>query len=658
MDPKARILAIQRAVTTGWNGICDVSRWLTQVWQLPAIRATLITSVSLVIALRVAFRRPVTETNIRFTGVALQLFGALWGLRIWNSIRNRLKPPSLAQGIQRWWETRPRWRTLTTGAQSDAASESGGNTRIVRPTSIASGQNRSIWGAFAALILLLFGATLVGTAPDIQHELQRHGFGQPYVPHDATLPDRSDKSLAVIPNHELQGKCLGLDVFACSYDPNKVEHLITPGEFLALVGLILALRALVRPSTEFRLRVAGITTAKMLIVMAISALFVVMAALLPYWSGRRWPVVGYSLAWEIAAFLLLFFGSLTVLGRAFRVTRFSKRNAQKYWEAASAFIARGGDDALAELADEIHPSVARVITVCRRFDHVAARHANEIGQDYEVSKYVRLAITILDLWSDKRFCAVMVRRAPGTAIALVEQIRTRLNPAQGGRSCIASIVDQALTQEDSLLFREEEYSPLGRYHFFTDAIASHYEFVESGFRPLEGWDWRSRQKANAGQVEKYGDLLLCALKGYFEHGDFGNNPSGLRRAFDSFSNSGSWRARRLRDADERVVNDDDNFAVLSKISDTLEKAIQMVVARQLALPGYPLDLAADWKYRDTSIYAVIAQSVYKHFESLAQVLAHDSVVRFAAISIWLELFPTPSTDSRPRHKVSKCDLFT
>jgi hypothetical protein len=708
---KTRISAIWRTAKRGWSRTFDTALWLARAWRTSAIRASLVTALAILAALLFAFRRPITEPGTRLAGVALQVLGTLWGLLAWNSTRRLFKVPSLAAHVRGWWESRPRKRAATIPLQGTALSIAGGRahlsvvrnmaadldiaervdalvanleqlrkdfdeTKAAHETSITQlrggidariraadseisgvsgklreAQTGGLWGALAALFLILVGTVLVGAAPEIRHAFHNDAAALKHDAPTAINPSRgvpgtaaADGQTADSSNHAPLGTCLGVKVLACSYEPSNADHhLITGGEFLALVGLILALRALARPSIEFRLRVAGITTRKMIIVMAVAGVFVLMGELLPYWSGQRWPLAGYSLTWEVLAFLLMLSGSLLVLSKAFGVVKFSRLNARKYCEATTSVIGRGNEDALAELADDIWPSVAKVVEVSSRFDYTAARSARDAGAEYKIGDYIRIAITTLNLWSDQRFCAVMVRRAPASAIKLLDEIRIRLDPEQGGKSCIEEIVNQALTQEDSLLYREEEFSTLGRYRFLTDAISSHYQFVNSDFRPLQAWRWRSSWKANARQVGKYGELLVYALEGYFKYADFTGFPAGLWSAFRQFAELGSRRAWRLRDTDARDVGDDENLDVLYKISDTLEKAIRVVVKRQSALPDYPLDLSPDWRIKDPSIYTVLANAVYLHFESLAQVLAHDSAVRMCAISIWQEIFPISAT---------------
>jgi hypothetical protein len=603
--------------------------------------------------------RPKSSVIVPFTGVGGEFKSGTVGVSEWSAMGQELGIPqrvdALESNVERLRIKATAWQPSTESSLSalrqtvanDAATVHNDVGRVSR--TLLESQAGGFAYACVALAFILVGTTMTGIAPVLGASAEPHLIGAAQNPPTSSVPpveaaaDLSPPKALQHAVHSVRSTCLGVPAIACNYDPDQIDHhLITEGEFLALVGFILALKALAKPSVDFRLRVAAISTMPIILVVLVLGLFILTGALLPYWEGRRWPVIGYSLPWEFSAVLMTLLGSLWVLYRAFGSAKFSRRNAKRYWQATTSFIARGDDNALAELADEIFPSVKRVVRVCSRFDYEAAQRAKDSSTDFPISNYTRIAITLLDLWSDRRLCAVMVKRAPGTAIALVEEIRAHLNPKQGGRSCISAIVDQALTEEDSLLFREEEFSPLGRYHIFTDAIASHYEFVESDFRPLQGWDLDSRWQANAKQVAKYGELLLCALNGYFKHADFGRFPAGLWSAFRQLAELGPRRAQRLRNISESSLSDDQHLAVLNEISNTLAKAIRAVCEKQQVLPEYPLDAAVDWRFKDPSLYAVLANAVYAHFESLGQVLAHDSVISGSVMEIWQEIFPIPS----------------
>ena len=429
--------------------------------------------------------------------------------------------------------------------------------------------------------------------------------------------------------------CLGVPHISCSYNVHDPHHLITFGEFLGVIGLLLALRALARPAMNFRLRVAGISNVHMLGVLAAAGVFVLIGSLLPLYDGPRSPIIGYSIAWELLAALLSFLGMLYLLYVAFGAARFAARNARRYYDASNFMVATGDEAALSELATDIYVAVPGVIRACKEVPIEREGPA-------QVRERVVIAYRTLDLWSDERLCAAMVIRAPETAIELLHQIASDLSPSQGGRSCVHQIVDQALTLEGSILYREDEFSPLGRQRTFTRAIASNYRFVED-FRPLQAWDWRHKERADAHQVDKYGALVLAALEAYLAAGDFGSNPAALWSAFRELAELAPSRAWRLRRVDEAALGGGNaDSSVLYSVSSTFRKIIEIVTRNDSLLAQVTTALPPDG--RDHTIFGAVAEGVFRYLQGLAQVLSHDEVVRMAAIEIWMELFPSDGSE--------------
>ena len=86
--------------------------------------------------------------------------------------------------------------------------------------------------------------------------------------------------------------CLGVTGIHCNYHAEAPLHLISIGEFLPVFGLFLALLAVIRPKMDFRLGLAGLSPGRILWATAIAAGSVLIGALLPMWSGSRWPICG------------------------------------------------------------------------------------------------------------------------------------------------------------------------------------------------------------------------------------------------------------------------------------------------------------------------------------------------------------------------------
>jgi hypothetical protein len=468
-------------------------------------------------------------------------------------------------------------------------------------------------------------------------------------PHTVVHPEGSSRIAGSL--HAESVTCLGVPGVRCNYNADAPAHLLTVGEFLPVIGLFLALLAVVRPKIDFRMTLAGLTPGKILGATAIAAGSVLIGALLPMWSGERWPIVGYSAPWELLAIVIVLGGALRTLFVAFRPARFSKRNGKAYLNHMIGLVARGDTGLIADLAAEIYYSVKPVVETCALIGLNADGQPARDDQQGEVDDHVRIAYTVLDLWSDERLCAAIVTRAPATGIELLTRIKTNLGERQGGWQCVRELVDQALTREDSVLYREDEFSPLGRHKQFTRAIAGDYGFVESWFRPLQGWKTYKLKSVTSRQVGKYGDLIHCALEAYLTTGDFGQ-AMALQSAYQELSRLSHRPAWALREIEERDVGNSGHLLVLGEIARAFEHAVREVVEREASIPVRTVGTTDSELRRDYSVYNAIARGVYDLLEGASMALRHDFVIRSSVISLWLEVFPgSDSQDSKARRSI-------
>ena len=344
-------------------------------------------------------------------------------------------------------------------------------------------------------------------------------------------------------------------------------------------------------------------------------------------------------------------GGLRTLFVALRPAKFSRRNGKAYLKHSIGLLARADAQLLADIAAEIYYSVQPVVEACAVIGLAADGLPAIEREEVEVDEHVKVAYTLLDLWSDERLCVAIVTRAPATGVELLTRIKTNLGERQGGWQCVRELVNQALTREDSVLYREDEFSPLGRYKQFTRAIAGDYGFVESWFRPLQGWKTYNLKSVNSRQIGKYGDLIQCALEAYLTTGDFGQ-AMALQSAYRELSRLSHRPAWALREIEERDVGNSEHLAVLGEIARALEHAVREVVEHEASIPVQTVGTTEAELGRDYSVYNAIARGVYDLLEGASMALRHDFVIRTSVISLWLEVFPgSDSEDSKARRSI-------
>ena len=76
---------------------------------------------------------------------------------------------------------------------------------------------------------------------------------------------------------------------------------------------------------------------------------------------------------------------------------FSKRNAYNYLNGCTSIIAKGNEEDLRELADEIVKSIEPIVKQCKKYDRDKATEAEVRGRPYEVEEATRIALNVLDL---------------------------------------------------------------------------------------------------------------------------------------------------------------------------------------------------------------------------------------------------------------------
>lgn len=217
----------------------------------------------------------------------------------------------------------------------------------------------------------------------------------------------------------IESSCLGLKILgSCSYDPAAPSpSYFTIGQLISVIALVLAFSQLTKPIIKFRIRTHNINYRVVAVVVLLASSFVFLATLLPFLPGPALPLIGYPVFWEFLAGILFAAVAIFLLVAINTKPTFKRRNSEAYLRACAAVIARGNDDDLRELADEILPAITPIFNECKSYNHFEACRVREQGQTYRIQERTRIAFTILDLWSDKSFCKNIVCKAPETALA-------------------------------------------------------------------------------------------------------------------------------------------------------------------------------------------------------------------------------------------------
>ena len=281
--------------------------------------------------------------------------------------------------------------------------------------------------------------------------------------------------------------CLGLTILGeCKYNPADPKSYFTLGHLLSVIALLLALSQLTSPIIKFRVRSHSISYKLLFSTAIIAIVSIFIATILPFIPGRALPLIGYPIFWELLSAALFVIAGIYVILKITKPVKFTSKNAKQYMNATVSFIAKGGEERLNELAEEIYSSISNIVNESRKYNRHQARAAKDRNEKYYISDTTKIANTILNAWSDKSFCKSIVCRSPATAIEIITKL-SEDSHAYTGRALCNEIINQSFENDDSILNREESYSGLGFFKSFMQKCFGDWQFVNGSYRPLQSW---------------------------------------------------------------------------------------------------------------------------------------------------------------------------
>jgi hypothetical protein len=424
------------------------------------------------------------------------------------------------------------------------------------------------------------------------------------------------------------------------YDPDSPNRIyFSIGEAIAAIVIFLAFTQFTRPIVRFRLATGFFKQTTAYILFLIAILLVFLAAILPFIPGKPKPVWGYPVLWEVIAGLLFSFGTLFFLWRISRRAKLNRYNYKNYLQGCLSLIARGNESDLSELAEEISYSIKEVVKTCKKFNRDKRYFAKQEGKQYEISEFTRYALTLLDTWSDEKFCQIIVCHVPQTAIKFFHEVNEQELYNSGGYAFVNQLVRQAFTNKSSMLHREDEFYGLGHFKTFTKSLFGNYALIESHFRPLQAWDYWREENLEPWKISKYAKTLCIALEAYFrDSNSFYNYPAAIFSAFDTFKGIAMSQSIKL-DKLPSEEYESPSFKNLREVQHGLHEALKLLIKHERDLPQYELSKEKYDKFKDFSIYGILAGAIFDYLENLSMARTQDETVRMLAIELWLDVYP-------------------
>ena len=425
----------------------------------------------------------------------------------------------------------------------------------------------------------------------------------------------------------MEDYCLGLESLGrCAA---SAAPLLSLGEALVVAALLLASYRYGGRIAQMRWRTRGLTQQALVIAVCIAVALALVAAVLrmfgPPWS--RMPVVGYPLFWEVAAATLLAVAAVLLAVYALRPSRLKPRNAAEFAAANENIIASAEPEALRQLGREIEGAVSTVAAHCRDYRDRSAREGPQ-----EPDAYTRACFALLDAWSEPHFCNAVVCWCPATAAEIVKALTE--HAVHGDGAALGSeLVNQAFSDERSLVYSEARISGLRRQRVFLKSIFGEWDLVDSAVRPLASWRVFADAGVNERKVQRWAEAVETAFGTFVENGKHGEAVFRIRQGLETLNQACAvvLAERERRGAPWMSVHEP-----IFEIACAFRTIVKRVRTSNLPVPVETTVENYD-PLQDETLHGAIAEELFHFFGALCDSADHE-FLDWISMGPWKELF--------------------
>lgn len=441
--------------------------------------------------------------------------------------------------------------------------------------------------------------------------------------------------------------CLGLQLLGtCKYDPTAPASIyFSIGELIGAIALILAFSQLLKPIVRFRLSVSPFPMWAAYATFIVAAVCVLLAAIIPQLPIAGHPVIGFPIFWEFVAGMVFCLAASYLLYFSYAHARYNNSNYRTYLSRCIGIIANGSMSDISDLASEISTGLPEIVKEAARYNRFSWDKSKPLPDS------VKYATHLLDIWSDEKFCQALACSAPASLMTLFQEFRRRQYYHGAGYALINEVIRQSFLQKDSMLNREKQYRGLGVRADLTKEIFFNYDMIRSSHRPLQAWDNYRDGDMQPWKVERYGQCLLTAVKGYFNSGHFWECPLELHCGFDVVAGLARHEIWRIGDDKALLKSDAPPARILDETSEIFHEVYKVIVQESGRLPSYKdyiESLPEDRdRFSDPSIYEAYAEALFEYLCHLSQLTIDDWYARHLATRIWFDIFSQHQADARP-----------
>lgn len=424
--------------------------------------------------------------------------------------------------------------------------------------------------------------------------------------------------------------CLGLpELGLCA---ENIESLFSIGDAVAFVAIFLAFYQLSDLRTWMRRSTRWLPERYLFSILRCGVYLVFLAAGLRALGHSSIPVIGYPIIWEIVAGLILVFSGLLLTTWTFKPTRISKRTAASFLRCNQIIITTGQEDDLRKLGDEIRYSLSTIAKQCVAYNQAPGQDRADATPP--VDEFTRVCFTLLDAWSDPRFCKALMCWCPGTAIEIFKTLSEH-RALDSAYALGTELVHQAFSDTSSIVHREGGYSALGRHKLFLKTVYGDLAILRSCLNPLDSWHTHIDKDITRNKIERWGDAIDIALRTCIEKHDTFGNAHVIRQGLNTLNGACVFL---LADRERKQSPGwGDAQSTIHAIDTVFEHVIELVTGIAEDIPE-KTTIDSYVERNDRSLHGDVARKLYDFYGKVSTSTDHD-FLHHSTIQSWMMLFP-------------------
>jgi hypothetical protein len=268
---------------------------------------------------------------------------------------------------------------------------------------------------------------------------------------------------------------LGFSILGqCAYDPSKPFSVyFSLGEVIGALAFTLAVQQLLKPIYLLRLECRRLSLRRLYGCVAIAAIAVLVAAILPHVPLAHRGAWGYPILWEIAATLLFFFAYGAVVVAALVPVRVGDHSVRQFSTASASLLSAARETDHLDFVRDLRRSLPYLVRTAAYADGL---HDNPSGfflfanrRRLERSRYAQ---TLLRILADAEFCKTLVCKAGWSAAAIIDDLADQQLYTRSAEQFVREVARQAIVQDESILAREIGFHGFGAAPELSNALFS------------------------------------------------------------------------------------------------------------------------------------------------------------------------------------------